>query len=170
MKLLLRNITHGAAVLGGLIALLVAVMTVYSITQRALTSRPLQGDIELVQLGIAISISLCIGWCQMHNANIIVDFFTQKASAKVLRTLDGMGCLLMAVMYGLLSVRTLYGALAVHQAHESTATLDLPMWWSYAWLSPGLALGAIVALLQAWMHFTQHDMASLSGAQEREAL
>jgi TRAP-type C4-dicarboxylate transport system permease small subunit len=66
-------------------------------------------------------------------------------------------------MYGVLSVRTLYGALAVSSAHETTPTLDLPMWWTYACLAPGLGLACVVALTQAWMHFSQQDMVSLTG-------
>jgi TRAP-type C4-dicarboxylate transport system permease small subunit len=168
MSKLLRHIAWSSAVLGGLIALLVGGMTVFSIAKRALTSKPLQGDVELVQLGIALSISLCIAWCQLRGSNIIVDFFTQKARPSVNRALDGIGCLLLATMYGLLSVRTIYGAIAIHSTKETTPTLDLPGWWSYACLAPGLALGAVIALYQAYMHFRHQDMSTLSGESEQE--
>jgi TRAP-type C4-dicarboxylate transport system permease small subunit len=159
----LRASAWYAAVAGGLLSLAVGLMTVYSVVQRALTSQPIQGDIELVQLGIAISISLCIAWCQLRGSNIIVDFFTSKAPASVNRMLDGLGCLMLAVMYGVLSIRTLYGAVAVYESFERTALLDLPGWWTYAWLAPGLALGCAIALVQAWLHFTQQDMKLLTG-------
>jgi TRAP-type C4-dicarboxylate transport system permease small subunit len=155
-------------VCGGLIALAVGLMTVYSVAQRALITKPLAGDIELVQFGIALSISLCIAWCQLRGSNIIVDFFTQKATLKTNRWLDAVGCVFMALMYGVLSVRTLYGALAVSSAHETTPTLDLPMWWTYACLAPGLGLACIVAVIQAWMHFTEQDMESLTGQSSDE--
>ena len=58
---------------------------------------------------------------------------------------------------------TLYGAIAVHGAHETSPTLDLPMWWTYACLAPGLALAGVVALPQAWMLFSQEDMIRLTG-------
>ena len=148
---------------GGLIALAVGFMTVYSIAQRALITKPLPGDIELVQFGIALAISLCIGWCQLHGGNIIVDFFTQKLRPSITRRLDGAGCVLLALMYGVLSVRTLYGALAIHGANETSPTLDLPMWWIYACLAPGLAVACVVALCQAWMHLGQQDMTTLTG-------
>jgi TRAP-type C4-dicarboxylate transport system permease small subunit len=163
MKLFLRLLSWASAVAGGLIAMAVGFMTLYSIMQRALFSRPLTGDIELVQFGIALSISLSIGWCQLNGANITVDFFTEKCRPSINRWLDGLGCFLIAVMYGVLSVRTLYGALAVQSAHETTPTLDLPMWWVYACLAPGLAVGALVALCQTWMHFTQQDLNTLNG-------
>jgi TRAP-type C4-dicarboxylate transport system permease small subunit len=159
----LRASAYGAAVAGGLLALAVGLMTAASVARRAITSMPIQGDVELVQLGMAIAISLCIAWCQLKSANIVVDFFTQKAPPSVNRALDGLGCLMLAVMYGVLSVRTLYGAFDVFEAFERSALLDLPAWWTYAWLAPGLALACVIALVQAWLHFTRRDMALLAG-------
>ena len=171
IKALLRTLTWSAAVIGGLIALLVGGMTVVSVALRFFTTQPIQGDVEMVQMGIAIAISLCIAWCQMRGANIIVDFFTQSARPAALRALDGLGCLAMAVMYCLLAWRTTVGAFAVHEAYETSMTLELPMWWAYAALAPGLALAALVALVQAWMHFTGQDLSRLHGqASTEEAL
>src|SRR5687768_4140922 len=89
------------AMLGGLVASIVALMTVTSIALRALTSRPIPGDVELTAFGIAVCISLCLPWCQVHGANIIVDFFTQNAADRTQRRLDGFGALLLAVMVSL---------------------------------------------------------------------
>jgi hypothetical protein len=51
-------------------------MAVASIAGRALLNRPIPGDVELTHFGIALCISLCLPWCQLRDANIIVDFFT----------------------------------------------------------------------------------------------
>jgi TRAP-type C4-dicarboxylate transport system permease small subunit len=144
----LKALCRTAALAGGAIALAVGLMTMYSVLQRALLSKPLNGDIELVQLGIALSISLCLGWCQYHKANIIVDFFTQKNSARSNQIFDAFGHLLLGIMYALLAWRTSVGAFAVHEAHEASIALDLPVWWTYACLAPGLALAACVAFTQ----------------------
>jgi TRAP-type C4-dicarboxylate transport system permease small subunit len=137
------------ALVGGLVASGLAVMTVVSITGRALASTPIPGDVELMQVGIALCISLCLPWCQLHGGNIIVDFFTQGLKPRATRALDGIGALLLALMCALLSVRTAAGAVAVHSADEQTMILGLPMWWAYAMLAPGLALAAAIALWQA---------------------
>ena len=76
------------AIAGGLVAGAVALMVVSSVTLRALLTRPIPGDVELTQFGIALCISLCLPWCQYRGANIIVDFFTQKAPRRVNRALD----------------------------------------------------------------------------------
>lgn len=150
MSAALSRLARWFAVLGGLCAGAVALMVVVSIAGRALWSRPIPGDIELTQLGIALCISLCLPWAQVQRANIIVDFFTQKAGPAVLRGLDGLGAVLLALMVALLAWRTAVGAQAVREAHEATMILDLPMWWAYALLAPGLALTAVVALVQAF--------------------
>jgi TRAP-type C4-dicarboxylate transport system permease small subunit len=140
-----------AALLGGAIAFAIGLMTTVSVVGRAFFLKPIPGDVEITQLGIGLAISLCLPWCQFRGANIMVDFFTQRLALSLNRRLDAIGMLLLAVMYGLLSWRTLIGAVSVKQAFEATMILDLPMWWSYASLAPGLAFAGLIALLQAWM-------------------
>jgi TRAP-type C4-dicarboxylate transport system permease small subunit len=129
-------------------------VTVVSVVGRAAITQPIQGDVELTQFGIALAISLGLPWCQLRSANIIVDFFTQRASRRTQGLLDGIGCVLLAVMCALLAWRTGVGAFSVHQAHEQSMILELPMWWAYASLAPGLVLTSLIALWQAAGHFS----------------
>jgi TRAP-type C4-dicarboxylate transport system permease small subunit len=146
------------AMVGGLCASLVAVMTVVSVTGRAAISAPIQGDVELTQLGVALCISLCLPWCQVHGANIIVDFFTQKVGPRQQAILDGIGAIALAAMTALLAWRTAVGAASIHEAGETSVILGLPMWWTYAMLAPGLALTCVVALVQAGLLFNGRDI------------
>ncbi len=146
------------AMVGGVCASLVALMTVVSVTGRAALSKPIPGDVELTQLGVALCISLCLPWCQVHGANIIVDFFTQKVGPRKQALLDGVGALALAVMSALLSWRTAVGAVSIHEAGETSVILGLPMWWTYAMLAPGLALTCLVALVQAGLLFGGRDI------------
>lgn len=150
MRRFLRPLSLAFAVAGGGVACAVAAMTVASIAMRSLWSSPIAGDVELTQLGIALAISLCLPWAQLHGANIIVDFFTQSLPDRANRRLDAVGALLLAAMCALLSWRAAMGAIAVRAAGETSMILDLPMWWAYASLAPGLALTALIALVQAW--------------------
>ena len=149
------------ALLGGLCASGVALMTVVSVAGRAAIGKPIQGDVELTQLGVALCISLCLPWCQVRGANIIVDFFTQKVGRRKLAVLDGVGALALAVMTALLSWRTAVGAVSIHEAGETSVILGLPMWWTYAMLAPGLALTSVVALVQAGLLFGGRDIKDL---------
>jgi TRAP-type C4-dicarboxylate transport system permease small subunit len=163
MLSVLRRIAAVFALVGSAVALGTGVLVVVSITLRTVTSRPIQGDVELTQFGIALAISLALPWCQLHGSNIIVDFFTQKLPKRLVRALDGIGALLIAIMCALLAWRTGVGAVAVRQSFEASMILDLPMWWVYASLAPGLALAALVALVQAVMHLRGDPMGTLTG-------
>jgi TRAP-type C4-dicarboxylate transport system permease small subunit len=159
----LRALTLWFALLGSAIALMVGVLVTVSVIGRAIWQTPINGDVELTQMGIALSISLCIPWCQLKGANIIVDFFTQRLRPSAISRLDAFGALMLAVMYALLAWRTGQGAFAVHSASEATMILDLPMWWTYGALAPGLGLACLVALVQAWLHATQQPLEPLEG-------
>lgn len=146
----LTRLSRAFALIGVAVATLVGALTVVSIAGRAALSKPIQGDVELTQFGIALCISLALPWCQWQRANIIVDFFTQHLGERRNAVLDGIGALLMAAMYLLLAWRSGAGAVSVREAFEATMILDLPMWWVYASLAPGLALAGLIALRQAW--------------------
>lgn len=157
----LRRLAWLFAIAGGICAGAVALLTVLSIAGRAAFSTPIPGDFEITQLGIAWAISLCLPWCQVHGGNIIVDFFTQRARERTLRVLDAIGCVLLALMVALLAWRTVSGAIAVYGAGETSMILDLPGWWVYAGLAPGLALSGVIALAQVGLHLSGRGVESM---------
>ncbi len=153
MPALLHRLATLFALLGCTVASLTAMLTVASIVGRSLFATPIPGDVELTQFGIAFSIALSLPWCQLRGGNIIVDFFTQELRARRRQFLDGVGTLLLALMTGLLAWRTAAGAVAVYGASETTMILGVPMGHTYAVLAPGLALTALIALLQTLQHW-----------------
>jgi TRAP-type C4-dicarboxylate transport system permease small subunit len=159
----LRRLTLWFALAGALVALAIGAMTTVSVIGRAFFKQPIPGDVEITQMGIALAISLGLPWCQLHGANIVVDFFTQKLSERRRRLLDAAGCVLLVLMYGVLAWRTGVGAVAVRQAQETTMIIGLPMWWAYASLAPGLALAGVLAAAQAWLHASGESLEIMQG-------
>jgi TRAP-type C4-dicarboxylate transport system permease small subunit len=157
----LRWLAQAFALLGAATAALVALLTVASIAGRALLAQPIPGDVELTQFGSALSISLCLGWCQVQGSNLIVNFFTQRLPQRPRRTLDAAGALLLALMCGLLAWRAAAGSMDVRAAGETSMILGLPMWWLYASLAPGLALAGLIALYQAVLLARGRPLAAL---------
>lgn len=151
MHQILARIAYVFALIGGLTIAAVSCLTVASIVGRTFFSTPIQGDIEITQFGVAVCISLCLPWCQLHGGNIIVDFFTTRVSARTQQLLDGAGALLIAAMMALLAWRTAAGAISVKEAGETSMILDWPMWIVYAFLGPGLFLTMLIALYQAFL-------------------
>ncbi len=147
-SMLLAPLCRVFGMVGAAVALATGFLTLLSVVMRAVWSQPIPGDVEMTQMGIAFAISMCLPYCQLQRANIIVDFFTQSTSVGTRRVLDAMGNLFLVLLYGLLAWRTSVGAFSVREAGETTMIISLPMWWAYACLAPGLALAGWVALVQ----------------------
>jgi TRAP-type C4-dicarboxylate transport system permease small subunit len=146
----LGTLSRALALLGGAFLVMLAAVVVASIGGRAL-HHPLLGDFELVQFGCSVAIAFFLPYCQWRRAHLIVDFFTLRASPGVRRGLDALGDAVLAAVMALLAWRVGVGALELRAAHETSALLGIPTWWSYAAIAPAFALTALVALYTAWL-------------------
>lgn len=141
---------------GAVILFLVCFISTYSVLGRWLFSAPVLGDVELVQMGAAISIAACLPYAQMRNAHIVVDFFTIKAPLKVRRFLDIIAALLLSVCSVILAWRSTIGGLDTYEYMESSMILGWPLWWSFVTLGPGFMLLSITSLYSAWRFYHEY--------------
>ncbi len=149
LSLLMYVVAAAAALVGGALLTAIALMSVVSVVARTLGFQPIQGDFELVQVGLAICVTLLLPWCQLQGGNIIVDFFTARMRKGWQRRLDAAGCVLFAAVMALVAWRTGVGAVSLKSAGETTMLLGFPLWIGYAAMVPGLALTSAAALLSA---------------------
>lgn len=137
-----------SGVLGGVILVAMAGMTVVSVIGRAFFDHPILGDVELVQLGCAVVVAAFLPYAQFKRANIIVDFFTTGASARAQRRMDAFGTFLYTVVMALLSWRVAVGGIDIHAAGESSMLMNLPLWIPYALMVPGFVLCTLIGAYQ----------------------
>ncbi|MEQ1880916.1 MAG: TRAP transporter small permease [Burkholderiales bacterium] len=138
-----------AALSGGALLTSIMLMSVASIIMRALGFDPIQGDFELVQVGLAACIAMLLPWCQLQGGNIVAEFFTTGVRKSIQRRLDALGTALFVVVMALVAWRTGVGALILKANGETTMILGFPIWIGYALMTPGLALTAVVAAVDA---------------------
>ena len=146
---LLQRLCDWNAVIGGAVLVGIACMTAVSVIGRAFFSHPILGDVELVQLGLAVVVASFLPYTQYRRANIIVDFFTTGASARTQRLMDAFGTLLYTAMLGLVLWRVGAGGLAMRESQETSMLMGLPLWWPYLLMLPGLALCVAIGLQQS---------------------
>ena len=154
MSRLLDVLARTFAFLGGAVLVGITLMSVTSITGRALLGKPVPGDFELVQLGSAVAIAAFLPYCQLRRGNIIVDFFTTRASARAQSVLDALGALLFSAVMALLAWRTTLGFMTVKASHEVTMIVGFPVWIGYAAIVPSLVLATLVGLQTAIAYAT----------------
>lgn len=146
---LLQRASELLALLGGLLLVAAALMTVASIVGRNGLDRPLVGDIELMQVACAVLIALFLPYCQWQAAHVRVDFFTQRAGPRLRALLDRAAHGAAGGVLLLLAWRAAVGVADMYAAGETTMLLGFPQWLTYLALVPGLALAAAIAFHQA---------------------
>lgn len=174
-----RSLAFGAAkvmaLLGGLLLLVLIATTCLSIVGRMLNTIgntsfvetgfgslaiflqkfvPINGDFELVEMGIALAIFMFLPWCQLNRRHAAVDVFTVRMfSARGNAFLLLIWEILFVGVLALITVR-LYAGMGDRIAYnETTFLLQWPVWWAYAACSIAGAMATLIGLYSIKMRF-----------------
>ena len=154
---ILTTLSRLCAILAGLLLTGITLMTCYSLIGRNTIGSTITGDFELTGVATGAAIALFMPLCQLKRGNIIVDFFTAKASDATNAQLDRLGALMLAATFVLLSWRTWLGGLSAYETQSGTMMLGFPEWIVYAAMIPPFILTAVIALAQALMGETSDE-------------
>lgn len=150
---LLEALAKLCAIVAGVLLTAITLMTCGSVLGRNTTGWTIVGDFELSGSAAGAAIALFLPWCQARRGNIIVDFFTNGASAAAQARLDRLGALCVALVMGLMTWRTAIGGLNAWKSQSGSMMLGFPEWIVYVFMVPPLALTAAIALAQALRGF-----------------
>ena len=145
----LETLAKLCAVLAGVLLTVITLMTCVSLLGRNTTGWTIVGDFELSGAAAGAAIALFLPWCQVRRGNIIVDFFTTKASDKTNDRLDRFGAFLYALALGLMAWRSVVGGLNAWASKSGTMMIGFPEWIIYCGMVPPLFLCAAIGLAQA---------------------
>ncbi len=144
--LVLDSLCKLFAVASGLALIAMAVMSLWSIVGRTFFDSALLGDFELVQFLCALAVAMGLPYAQWVNGNVIVDFFTNNAPAKVNAVLDAIARLIMAFFSGLIAWRLYVGMFELRESGDASMMIEIPTWWAYLPMVLSFALLAVVSL------------------------
>lgn len=144
------------ALLGGLITLLLSIMTALSALSNLFFGKPFAADHELVKHFIAIAIFMFLPYCQLTGSNVTVDIFTEGMSERAKSAMVAFSSLF-ALAFSALLLRQMYlGLFSYMRFPESTPVLKLPLWTAFPpiLLSLGLLIvAALITLIEGWQGF-----------------
>ena len=149
----LLEVSKGFSLIGGALFVAMVCLSVVSIIGRKLWSSPINGDIELLQMGTGIAAAAFFPYCTMMGEHLRVEFFTTKLSARAHSILDGIANVLLAIAMALLAWRSSIQAQEIYEAGEVTIMRNIPVWIPIVCLVPSLALTSLCALNRALHHF-----------------
>lgn len=148
-------ITKVVALLGGLLIVALALMSVVSIIGRWLAGMEwvrevlpwvgaIGGDFELIEVGTAVAVFAFLPYTQMTYGNVTVDIFVDMARPRVKAAFTLLGNTLFLVASAVLTWRLWFGLEDKLAYNESTMILGLPIWYGYV---PGLIFLGLLTLV-----------------------
>ena len=149
----LETLAKACAVLAGVLLTAITLMTCLSLIGRNTTGWTIVGDFELSGSAAGAAIALFLPWCQVRRGNIIVDFFTARASAATNARLDRLGAGLLGLGMALLAWRTSIGGLNAWNSGAGSMMLGFPEWIVYLFMVPPIVLTAVIGFVQAFGGF-----------------
>jgi TRAP-type C4-dicarboxylate transport system permease small subunit len=156
---LLETLAKFCAVLAGVLLTVITLMTCASVIGRNTTGWTIVGDFELSGSAAGAAIALFMPWCQARRGNIIVDFFTSRASEATQERLDRLGAFMVGAVMALMAWRSALGGLSAWQSNSSSMMLGFPEWVVYLGIVPPLALTALIGFAQAARGFRRPEAA-----------
>lgn len=144
---LLRRLIVGWALAGGAVLLALALMTTWSAISAFLFNAPVSGDFELTELGVAIAAFAFLPYCQLTGANVSADIFTARAGPRTVALLGLLASLIALGFSAVLLWRMYFGLLDYQQYLETTAILQIPLWYAFVPALVSLALLALASIL-----------------------
>ncbi|WP_246107273.1 TRAP transporter small permease [Puniceibacterium confluentis] len=139
------------ALLGGALLFAVVLMNVASILG-AIIGRPVPGDFELTELGVAIAVFAFLPYTQVSDGNVTADIFTSGAGPRTVACLKLVGAVI-AFGFALLLLWRMYAGMGDQRAYGYTTTiLQVPVWLAFLPILVSLALLALAALVSLRDH------------------
>lgn len=145
----LAAVTRPLAVAGGFLLLACALVVTVNVALRWAVNGAVPGDIELVQIGTALTIFAFLPLCQSQRGNIMVDTFTARLPWTVRAGLDAFWDLVYAFMALIIAWRLAVGAYDTVRSNTVSMMLGLPTGWAIAACAAMAALLALVAVATA---------------------
>jgi TRAP-type C4-dicarboxylate transport system permease small subunit len=161
---LARKIIEWWALAGGILLFAVVLMTTWSVFSSAAFGKPFPGDFELTEIGVAVAAFAFLPYCQITNANVSADIFTSRAGPRTVAALTLLASLI-AIGFSVILLWRMYAGMIDYQVYlETTAILQIPLWFGFVPILFSLALLCLAALITLLESFGEMTAPAGSGA------
>ena len=126
------RVARALAIVGGLLSVASALLVTTSVTLRWLGFGSINGDFELVQIGVALSVFCFLPLTQSRRGNIMVDTFTAWLPLRVQRAMDAFWDFVYAGFMALTAWCLMNGARDALASGLTSAMLGLNLWPVFA--------------------------------------
>lgn len=161
MKTVLQRLAVGLALVGGALLLAAIAMSLTSMLGRRLWSAPITGDMELLQMTMAVAVACFLPLCEINDRHIRVDIVATFLPERVNRALLVLSHLMLALVCALLTWRTGMLAMDSFAYNGQSVQLGLSEGLFQVAMLPGIALMGVCALYQSLYRLTHAEVPAM---------
>ena len=139
-----------ARIFGSLAAVFLAAMvllTVADVALRAFFSYPIQGMLELIELGLACTVFLALPAVFLRDEHLVVDVLDHLARPGIVRLLKLAGALVSLGVLVVMAWQMLPLARTMHEFGDVTSDLSIPKLWYWTPVLLGVVASALAILV-----------------------
>ncbi|WP_299599813.1 TRAP transporter small permease [uncultured Tateyamaria sp.] len=177
MHEVVKWLSRMSAVIGGIVLLVLILLTTLSIIGRELSKLghsmadgwmvslgewlvatgvdEINGTYELTEAGVAFAIFAFFPVCQFYSNHATVDVFTSAMPRRPLGWLRAFWEVVLAAVIVFIALRLYEGMLRYLGNGETTLFLQFPVWWAYAASVGAAAIASLTAVYCAWARLVE---------------
>ena len=171
---LVKWLSRFSAIVGGIVLVILILLTTLSIVGRELSKLghamsdgwfgqvllslgidEINGTYELTEAGVAFAIFAFFPVCQFYGQHATVDVFTSSLPRRPLGWLRAFWEVVLAAVIVFISLRLYEGMLRYLGNGETTLFLQFPLWWAYAVSVGAAAIASLTAVYCAWVRVVE---------------
>ncbi len=115
----------------------------------------INGDFELVEVGMAFAIFAFLPLCQLRGGHAAVDIFSAKLPDMANRILNAIIAIVFLAVLVIIAWQLFAGMQSKRNSGQTTFLLQFPIWWAYAASLSGAVVTALVAAYLAMMRWSE---------------
>ncbi|MEC4768988.1 TRAP transporter small permease [Halomonas sp. CUBES01] len=165
MGVILKRSAMALAMVGGVLLMTAIGMSLVSMLGRRLFSTPITGDIELLQMLVAVTVACFLPLCEVNDRHIRVDIVATLFPARLNRALLAISHLMLALVSALLVWRTALLAVDSLDYGAQSVQLGIPQWIPQVAMLAGLALLGVCALHKSVLQLTGDAREAATGGE-----
>ena len=145
----INGISRALGVLSIVILLAMMLFTVVNVVLRAFFSRPIPGDVELIEVGMVCAGFLGMAWCAVKDRHVRVDLLMQFFPKRARGIIDSFGYVGGMICFIIIAWHSINEGIANKAIGRATASLGIPVYPFY-WVTAvgfgALALAIVILL------------------------
>lgn len=155
MEKFITKLNNGLLYVAQFVLIIMVFLVTADVIGRSIFSHPITGAVELTELGLSVVIFLSIGYTQLKEEHISIEFLVERFPKKAQWIIEGIINLIIMMLMALMAISLFWYAERLLTSGTVTGDLGLPIYLFAAVSGIGAIVFVLTSLLLAVKYFAK---------------